>query len=225
MRKFVLGDIHGRHKALQQVLERSGFNKEEDVLIFLGDIFDRGSEPFKCIDELLQVRHRVFIRGNHDQNFWEFTQTGHDGFNGHNGIGVTKQRWREADEETRQFALSFMAEQVPYFIGGNRIFTHGGFDRHRPVEEQMEHVFAWDRELWQQAMSCSEGQKLKTVEGFEKIFIGHTPTIVWNRDEPMFSGGVWNLDTGAGFGSGKLTIMNLETEEYWQSDRIDTIET
>jgi serine/threonine protein phosphatase 1 len=225
MRKFLLGDIHGRHKALVQVLDRCGFNKEEDLLIFLGDVYDRGDEPFLCIDELLQIRHRVFIRGNHDHNFWSFTQTGHDGFGGHNGVMVTKLKWREADEETRQFALRFMSEQVPYFVDDkNRLFTHGGFDREKPVINQMEDVFAWDRELWQQAMSCKGDQKLKTADGFEKIYIGHTPTLLWNRDTPMYSGGVFNLDTGAGFGSGRLTIMDIETEQFWQSDIIDELE-
>lgn len=28
---------------------------------------------------------------------------------------------------------------------------------------------------------------------------------------------VWNLDTGSGF-SGKLTIMDIDTKEFWQSD-------
>jgi serine/threonine protein phosphatase 1 len=224
MRKFVLGDIHGRYKALVQVLERSGFNKEEDLLIFLGDIVDRGPRPIECILELLQIVHRILIRGNHDQNFAAFTQSGHDGFAGHNGVRVTTQRWREAEHENRLMAVSFFNEQCAYYIDDkNRMYTHGGFDRTRPVAEQMEHVFGWDRELWQQAMSCKNEQKLKTVEGFDKIFVGHTPTIIWESDKPIFSGGVWNLDTGAGFDSGRLTIMNVETEQYWQSDRISEI--
>jgi len=56
-----------------------------------------------------------------------------------------------------------------------------------------------------------------TVDGFTEIFIGHTTTINWKTDQPMHSGGVWNLDTGAGFG-GRLTIMDVETKQFWQSD-------
>jgi serine/threonine protein phosphatase 1 len=33
---------------------------------------------------------------------------------------------------------------------------------------------------------------------------------------------VWNIDTGAGW-SGKLTIMNVDTKEYWQSDLISEL--
>lgn len=40
MRRFVVGDIHGAHKALVQCLERSGFNRDEDFLVSLGDLCD-----------------------------------------------------------------------------------------------------------------------------------------------------------------------------------------
>lgn len=30
---------------------------------------------------------------------------------------------------------------------------------------------------------------------------------------------VWNIDTGAGF-KGKLTIMDADTKEFWQSDPV-----
>jgi len=36
---------------------------------------------------------------------------------------------------------------------------------------------------------------------------------------PGQSRGVWNLDTGAGM-SGKLTVMDIDTKEYWQSDLV-----
>ena len=40
MKTFVVGDIHGAHKALVQVLERSGLDRESDTLIVLGDVVD-----------------------------------------------------------------------------------------------------------------------------------------------------------------------------------------
>lgn len=40
MATYVLGDIHGAFKALEQVLARSPFEPLEDRLIFLGDVAD-----------------------------------------------------------------------------------------------------------------------------------------------------------------------------------------
>ena len=33
---------------------------------------------------------------------------------------------------------------------------------------------------------------------------------------------VWNLDTGGGY-EGKLTVMDVETKELWQSDFVNTL--
>ena len=70
-----------------------------------------------------------------------------------------------------------------------------------------------------------------------KIFIGHTPTTNWKEKEtisnagiilsqkgqpktiPMFADKIVNVDTGAAF-VGKLTLMNVDTLEYWQSDTV-----
>jgi len=57
------------------------------------------------------------------------------------------------------------------------------------------------------------------VDDFSEIFIGHTSVTNMGTDKPMNSGGVYNIDTGAGW-SGKLTIMNVDTKEYWQSDDV-----
>ena len=38
----------------------------------------------------------------------------------------------------------------------------------------------------------------------------------------MNAANIWNLDTGAGF-RGKLTIMDINTKEYWQSDNVNEI--
>lgn len=40
--------------------------------------------------------------------------------------------------------------------------------------------------------------------------------------KPVRSSNVWNLDQGAGY-EGKLTIMDVDTHEYWQSDIISDL--
>jgi len=66
MKALVIGDIHGAYRALMQCFERSGFNKENDRLILLGDICDGYPEVKQCIDELLKVKYCDLIIGNHD---------------------------------------------------------------------------------------------------------------------------------------------------------------
>jgi serine/threonine protein phosphatase 1 len=38
----------------------------------------------------------------------------------------------------------------------------------------------------------------------------------------MQAGNIYNLDTGAGH-HGRLTIMNVITRQYWQSDPVKTL--
>lgn len=44
---YVMGDIHGAHKAFIQCLERSNFDYDNDILIQLGDVADGWSEKVK----------------------------------------------------------------------------------------------------------------------------------------------------------------------------------
>jgi len=65
-RTFVIADIHGRFCALRQVLDRSGFDPDSDLLIILGDIVDFGPETNESVDLLISVPNKVVLLGNHD---------------------------------------------------------------------------------------------------------------------------------------------------------------
>jgi len=52
---------------------------------------------------------------------------------------------------------------------------------------------------------------------YKEIYLGHTTTQEFRSMLPLHFCNVWALDTGAGW-SGKLTIMDVDTKQYWQSD-------
>jgi len=116
--------------------------------------------------------------------------------------------------------MFFKKQRLFYIDDKRRCFVHGGFNREIQFIGQPEDIYYWDRSLWEKAQSVKgENNKLKTVDDFSEIFIGHTAVNNGNNKEakPLYAGGVWNLDTGAGW-DGKLTIMDVDTHEYWQSD-------
>src|SRR5678809_1468386 len=76
MRRFVIGDIHGNYEALKQVIERCGIDKENDLLITLGDIVDGFYQTYECVEELLTFKNRIDIRGNHDDWFVQWLNHG-----------------------------------------------------------------------------------------------------------------------------------------------------
>lgn len=221
MRRFVLGDIHGEYDLLNQVLEKSGINPETDLLIQIGDIVDRGPEPFKCMDKLLEFKNLILLMGNHDQSFIQYISSGIDmlGDYPQNGTYPTKKKWSELTKDQKRDYIDniFLKMEYYHITRDGILFVHAGFDRTISIKDQIITTYTWDRELVKEAMSCHKDQKLKTIEEYKDIFIGHTPTIYWNKLEPIYSGGIWNIDTGSGKG-GPLTIMDIDSKEYWQSE-------
>ncbi|MCK5711019.1 MAG: metallophosphoesterase, partial [Deltaproteobacteria bacterium] len=67
MRTLCIGDIHGNYNALVQALERSKFDMKKDRLISLGDVYDGHSSSPDCIELLIDIRHFVWVLGNHDE--------------------------------------------------------------------------------------------------------------------------------------------------------------
>lgn len=222
MRTFAMGDIHGSYKALLQCLERSKFDMEKDTLIQLGDVADGWSQTYECVELLLEIKNLIAIKGNHDEWFNIYLHKGAHPVNGQYGSRASIKSYEIDDRITKEEHLKFFRTQHHYYVDDkNRLFVHGGFNRHHLINEQQDnYIYWWDRDLWYQALSVTQiGKKLVTKNNFSEIFIGHTTTMNWDTDKPMNSGQIWNLDTGAGF-KGKLTIMDVDTKEYYQSDEV-----
>lgn len=228
MATFAIGDIHGRLDALKQCLERSQFDKKKDRLISLGDVADRGPKVPECFELLISIKKLVYIMGNHD--FWllqwflgkEVSKSWEENY-----ADESKLAYYRKDELKKKHA-KFLKQAKHYHIDKKgRLYMHGGFIPSVSLEDQMDEnpqVFFWDRSLW------NEATRVKKVKYREKpygpliksdIFIGHTNTRITHPDLlPVNRKNIWNLDQGAGHGA-KLTIMNVKTKEYWQSDLIE----
>lgn len=234
---FVIGDIHGGYKALLQCLERSQFDKEKDTLISLGDICDGRNEVYECVEELLTIKNLVAIRGNHDQWFYEFIRTGIHGSQWTQGAHKTMESYMiNCDIKIPESHEKFFGTQLNYYIDEkNRLFVHGGFNRHCEINKQpFEYIYYWDRDLWNSALSYEatirgfektgnlRQPKFKTVDNFLEIYIGHTTTQFWNKTEYMKAGNIYNLDCGAG-GNGRLCMLDVDTKEAFYSDPLNDI--
>lgn len=62
MKIAVFSDVHGNLKALKAVLEHIK-EKNTDMTVFLGDIFQRGNEETECL-ELLKDNEIICLKGN-----------------------------------------------------------------------------------------------------------------------------------------------------------------
>nr|WP_294784107.1 metallophosphoesterase family protein [uncultured Flavobacterium sp.] len=232
-RTLVFGDIHGGLKALIQLLARIE-SSENDRLIFLGDYVDGWSESAQVIDfliELAQKQECIFIRGNHDVwcQEWLMNDVVNDIWFLHGGKS-TIESYQDFDLSRKQKHLDFFINMKDYFVDeNNNLFIHAGFSSmHGPEKEHYQTNFSWDRTLWEMALTMDKRIKKdsllypKRLLLYNEIYIGHTPTLHYNVEIPMQGCNVWNIDTGAGF-YGKLTCLEVETKEFWQSDVVQTL--
>lgn len=217
MRTLVVGDIHGAHKALVQVLQRAEFDAETDRLICLGDVCDGWPETFECIETLcvyqkLMEERFIFILGNHDEWAlqWMRTAAAEHAWVCQGGRATQDSYIRAGGMPAHHIQFLARAELAYVDEERNYLFVHAGIEPGIDLKDQARDVLLWDRDLWHW---YSKQPDCRT--GYEKVFIGHTS----QKGGPFRQHEVWNLDTGAGW-SGYLTVMDADTQEYWQSDLV-----
>ena len=233
MKKFVIGDIHGGLKALVQALEKTNFNAE-DTLIFLGDYVDGWSQSPDVLDFLIELQYHqkcVFIRGNHDELVLDWltnnTKNIDESLWFQHGGEATVKSYQHIDAKTKAKHIAFLKTLQNYHIDeNNRLYLHAGFSNLKGVEfEHFKPLYYWDRTLWEMAMALDKNLATESIyypkrlKLYNEIFIVHTPVTYIGESVPVNFANVWNVDTGAAF-KGKLTIMNVDTKEFQQSDAL-----
>lgn len=222
MKRFVVGDIHGRYEALKEILQKSSFDYDKDTLICLGDVCDGYGEPKvkECYDELLKIKNLIYIIGNHDKWAKDWIL---DNYSGRppfvwttQGGQQTIRSYTNKDTGEKEIPEShyrlFMYEMLPYYLSeDNILFVHGGINPDIPLEENTSLFMMWDRQLISHA-------KKRVIGDYKHIFIGHTPTIALGyEDKPQTFNNLTMMDTGADVG--RVTIMDVDSREYWQSKK------
>ena len=236
MRTLVIGDIHGGLHALHQILERAKITSS-DKLIFLGDYVDGWSQSPQVIDFLIDLGKKqkcIFIRGNHDElvlDWLTFNNKNIDeGMWFKHGGGATVLAYEKVNEVTKQNHIEFLKSLQDYYLDDQkRLFVHAGFTNMNGVAyEFFSKLFYWDRTLWETALALDKNMKTddlyfpKRFTHYKEIYIGHTPVTKIGATIPIRKANIWNVDTGAAF-TGPLTILNVDTKEYWQSEPLPNL--
>lgn len=232
MRRLVIGDIHSGLKALKQLLHKAEVSRD-DHLIFLGDYVDSWSEAFETVEYLIDLKNThncTFIRGNHDElcRNWMLTEEENPQWLAHGGT-ATRDSYLRAGKENWDSHLAFYEALENTFIDeNNRLYLHAGFTNLKGIEyEYFDQLFYWDRTLWELCkaldpmLTPEDSNFPKRLTHYREIFIGHTPLSKTGPTIPRNGANVWNIDTGAAF-KGPLTILDVETKEYWQSEPVHT---
>lgn len=220
-KRYVIGDIHGNYKALMQCLDKVKFDYDKDLLIILGDIVDGYSCSYEVVEEILKIKNKVFIIGNHDvwwmnhmANGWVeyiwLTQGGKQTRESYKSKGYTYDKLPKGHKE-------FFNSGVYYYELDDMLFVHGGFDYPTMPKDSKTEMLTWDRELIER---MKNGLKIKE---WKKIFVGHTSTEIYGAKPLCIDcyndeyAKLINIDCGAGW-NGRLCIWDIDKDTYVLSD-------
>ena len=227
MNRFVLGDPHGGYRALIQVLKKSGFNYKKDLLICLGDVADGWSEVPECFDELLKIKNLIYIMGNHCYWLFQYLR-----------CGATPHIWTSQGGKATLDAYircldagdtlvlkrheSFLqCSKMYHLTEDNKLFVHGGLDWHVPIKDNYNNTLMWDRKAYETALMWERQDSGYIFKDYDEIYVGHTDTS-HTSIIPVHAANLWNMDQGAGW-KGRLSLQNIDTKEFWQSDDVYTL--
>ena len=213
-RIFVIGDIHGCLRKLEQLFEKIDPRPGQDQLVFLGDYVDRGEDSRGVVEYLLQLKklysNTVFLMGNHEKMFMDFLSgVEQDLFLCNGGdstlrsyLGRMDNLWDSmkgfSDEKLLERLVpedhrDFLSELSLYFETGGYIMVHAGLRYGIPLENQSPDDLVWIR-----------GEFVFSEEDFGKrVIFGHTPFM-----RPLVLPNKIGIDTGAVYGN-TLTCLVL----------------
>jgi serine/threonine protein phosphatase 1 len=172
-RHLIVGDIHGCYEELLGLLDERNFDLENDALITVGDIVDRGPSSKGVMDFCLGLPHFHSVCGNHDDRIARYFS------------GETVKMEYGIDETIESFDGNMPREYVSYIKSMPLILkvpsgyvVHAGFDPLLPVDMQSRRDCLYMRHYGGDGYSDSDGGsywfKSWPKDG-PKIFFGHEP--------------------------------------------------
>ena len=224
---YVISDIHGCYREYRELLEKIAFG-DDDELFVLGDAMDRGPEPVKVIQDLMERPNVTYILGNHDdmmckalrklavdvteENLMDLTDVDLEAFVHwlSQGGDTTMEQLKRLSRAERLDILDYLECASCYELLEKEdelyILVHAGIRNFDPMKELDEYEpidFLWERLDYSRRYFPSE-----------RIFLvtGHTPTQLIGDGQPLVyqNNGHIAIDCGCVFG-GKLAAYCIET--------------
>lgn len=213
-RVFVVGDIHGMYDLFFEKLNEVDFDFENDIVIAVGDLVDRGPKSLDCFNLIYQSWFHS-VRGNHEEMFAIYNNDNKILDTDYSMHVLNGGEWLYELPEDVIFALADKANSLPIIMTLNRNGKRYGFvhadlpkslDDWNNVEKSLNdkdnyQTYIWGRRIIQSI--CYGRIDSQIVRNVDHIYFGHT--IIPNVKTSL---GKTFLDTGA-FDTKKLTLLEI----------------
>lgn len=228
---YVMSDIHGEYEKYIRMIKEIDL-RDEDILYVIGDVVDRGPEPIKILQDMMNRTNVYPLMGNHDlvalgllpQLNEELTNN--DGKFGEN-LALALQVWCDdgglstitgfcdLGEEDREDIIEYLREFTLLEVAETKdksfVLVHAGLGNYRPGKKLSEYT---DDDLLFTRPDPSE-QYFDDESVY--VVMGHTPTPFFTGKPEIYKNGrnIF-IDCGACSPEGKLACLCLETlEEFY----------
>ena len=225
LRVYAIGDIHGHVDLLDQLLGRIAADEAQrpaqtSLLLFLGDLIDRGPASATVIDRAIQLQQQRacrFLLGNHEEVFLKALSGDLKALSFFTRIGgretILSYDISDAEYDNADFPtlMALLQQRVPaahvdflkrcedLIVLGDYAFVHAGIRPDVALADQQVSDLRWIRTEF-----------LDHRGTLEKLVVhGHTVT----EDVEIRRHRI-GLDTGA-YRTGKLTAMGFEEDRRW----------
>ena len=229
----VIGDIHGCYRELAELLTKLGYKIELNLntitdspkgrrLVFLGDFADRGPEPIKVLELVMDVVDSGMafsVRGNHEEKLlYKLKKNG----TAKEEVMLTMNSIRAEGDAFKTRVMDFI-DGLPYVIVCNEeyLIAHAG------LKEEYQKLDSSDRNILGKIKALTiygdttgesheDGRPVRLdwaarYKGHKAVIYGHTivEDVKWRNN-------TINIDTGC-FNTGILTAVRLPEREIVQN--------
>ena len=211
-RTFVFGDIHGCYDAFIALKKQIGIT-EDDLIISLGDIVDRGNKSLELYHYFKEAPNAVVLMGNHERKHLRGV------------LSYSQEIVKVQFGEEYQDFVDWVAS-LPYFYETDEaIIVHAFFEHDVDVYHQKEEVLSG-------TTAGSRYLEKKYGEGryWSEFYKGSKPIIYGHHvvgDQPKIFNNTYGIDTAACH-AGKLTALELPgfkvhqiqvEQDYWKEEQ------
>lgn len=209
---YVIGDIHGCYDEFIELTEQIGIG-EDDLIISVGDIVDRGNKSLELYHFFKSRKNAVVLMGNHERKHL-------------NGIlSYSQEIVKMQFGNTYNEFIDWLKTLPYYYETDEAIIVHAFFEHDKSLSEQKEEVLAG-------TTSGSRYLETKYKEGtyWSEYYAGTKPIIYGHHvvgETPKIIKNTYGIDTGACHG-GTLTAIELPgfivhqikvKKDYWHDEQ------